>query len=246
MGTFETNMGGPGAAFPPTSWSMILSCGADEEVRRRTALERLARQYWRPVYRYFRFQKQNVERAKDLTQDFLCHLIEGELLTRYDQSKGRFRAFLKGAVKIYLAKVREREGALKRGGGHLVFSLDVSKLEGENQDLPSEGDTPEEAFDRQWVTDVLDRSVEQLQERLRTEGRTTALSVYEHYDLSDQSGKRRTYREVAEIHGLSIDQIKRHLVYVRERLHEIVIETLSDGVATREEMAAEMEELFSI
>ena len=42
MGTFETNMGGPGAAFPLTSWSMIISCGADEEVRRRAALERLA------------------------------------------------------------------------------------------------------------------------------------------------------------------------------------------------------------
>ena len=83
----------------------------------RTALEELYRVYCYPIYAFIRRRGYGRQDAQDLTQDFFVHLLEKGTLGRANQKRGRFRNFLLGALKHFLANAAERAGAGKRGGG---------------------------------------------------------------------------------------------------------------------------------
>src|SRR2546428_3178632 len=48
---------------------------------------------------------------------FFADLIEHRIYSRADPTKGRFRSFLLGTLKHFLADAREHNRAQKRGGG---------------------------------------------------------------------------------------------------------------------------------
>ena len=48
--------------------------------------------------------------------------LDKDFLASVDPSKGRFRAFLLASLRNFLSHQREREGALKRGGGTVTIS----------------------------------------------------------------------------------------------------------------------------
>ena len=102
--------------FATTRWSVVLAAGADASQAGHDALEQLCRTYWPPVYAYARRSGRSPEDARDLTQGFFTRLIEMGSLSRADPERGRFRSFLLGAFKHFLAHDRDRVQALKRGG----------------------------------------------------------------------------------------------------------------------------------
>src|SRR5260370_1186422 len=81
-----------------------------------SALSELCQVYWRPVYVFLRKRGYGREDAQDLTQGFFAHLIENRGYAHADPKKGRFRSFLLGALKHFIADARDHEHALKRGG----------------------------------------------------------------------------------------------------------------------------------
>src|SRR5262245_42976956 len=110
MTSFETRMGGSQEAFPETVWSSILSCKDPASARRQAGINHLFSLYWRPVYKFVRAAGgRSIEDAKDLAQEFFCHILEGDLLGRYEPDQGRFRNFLKGALRNFLLEAR-RDG----------------------------------------------------------------------------------------------------------------------------------------
>ena len=66
--------------------------------------------------------------AQDFTQSFFAELIENRAYARADEMKGRFRSFLLGTLKHFLAHARDRDRAQKRGGGVLPVQLDETGL----------------------------------------------------------------------------------------------------------------------
>ena len=61
--------------------------------------------------------------AQDLTQSFFAYLIEHKIYARVDREKGKFRSFLLASLKNFLSDSRDREQALKRGGGCELLPL---------------------------------------------------------------------------------------------------------------------------
>jgi RNA polymerase sigma factor (sigma-70 family) len=177
-----------------------------------------------------------VEDAKDLTQQFFEHLLEGHLLSRYDPRQGRFRHFLKGALRLFLAEARRDRRRQKRGGGKVIVSIALEGIE------ESHGDSPEEAFDRQWTQDVLANSLMRLRRRLVEEGKELYFRAYELYELAPE---RSTYESVGAKLGLSAGDVRNYLSCVRARLRELVIETVAGYAGSPEEISEEIRELFS-
>ncbi len=103
---------------------MVLKAGdsATASAHALSALTELCEIYWRPLYAFLRRQGYGPEDAQDLTQGFFAHLIEARAYTRADREKGRFRSFLLGALKRFLAHARDHERAFKRGGGMIPAS----------------------------------------------------------------------------------------------------------------------------
>jgi len=59
----------------------------------------------------------------DLIQGFFADLIETRAYARANREKGRFRSFLLGTLKHFVADMRDRGRALKRGGGMILYGL---------------------------------------------------------------------------------------------------------------------------
>src|SRR6516165_6472067 len=102
-------------SFASTRWSIVLQAGNEATVSAHAfdALSELCKIYWRPLYSFLRRQGCGAEEAQDLIQGFFADLIETRAYARADREKGRFRSFLLGTLKHFVADVRDRGRALK-------------------------------------------------------------------------------------------------------------------------------------
>lgn len=242
----ETTLGGSRENFPETVWSTLLEAAGPSTPQRDAALNRLAALYWRPVYKFVRTAGgASIEDAKDLTQEFFSHLIEAEVLSKYDREKGRFRVFLKAVLRNFLSVDRRDAARLKRGGGRVILSLDVEGLE-TGAVLAERGRlTPEEAFDRQWAADVLAQALREMRRQFEAEGRAAYAQVYEAFhELGPTPPETPTYASVGRALGLTEQQTKDHLAAARARLEKVLRQVLSERVASPRELTEEINDLL--
>src|SRR3954452_22241741 len=138
------------APFPTTHWSRVVAAEDPGTPLAHEALADLCRAYWFPLYAYIRRRGHDPDRARDLTQDLFIRLLEKGVLAAADPARGRFRSFLRAVCADFLAKRRDRENALKRGGGRPVVPIDPDEAEGCYGREPAHELTPERIFDRTW------------------------------------------------------------------------------------------------
>jgi DNA-directed RNA polymerase specialized sigma24 family protein len=126
VGTETTREG----LFASTRWTMVLDAGESQTPpdQALSALSELCRIYWRPIFLFLRRQGSNPDDAQDLTQGFFAHLIESRAYARADPDKGRFRSFLLGALKHFVAHARAHDRRQKRGGGMILAPLDTAAI----------------------------------------------------------------------------------------------------------------------
>lgn len=94
-----------GAEFPSTHWSVVAEAGDPDSAARGEALDGLARRYNKPL-RAFVCRRLHVspDKADDLVQEFfLKKFLKERLLESADRNRGRFRFFLLGAMRNFLA-----------------------------------------------------------------------------------------------------------------------------------------------
>ena len=110
-----TDMGGTGALFLTTHWSLLEAAGSGQDTDGKALIGLLLERYWKPVYCYLRRQGYGNEDSKDLTQGFFHEIVLGHhLIETADKSKGRFRTYLLVSLDRYLIKVRQKQQAQKR------------------------------------------------------------------------------------------------------------------------------------
>jgi RNA polymerase sigma factor (sigma-70 family) len=247
MSTLETTMGGSRECFPETVWASVLSPGHGAASQRDQAMNRLFSLYWRPVYKFIRTAGgRSIEDAKDLTQEFFSYLLEGDVITKFEGEKGRFRTFLKGVLRNFLSETHRNASRLKRGGGRLVVQLDPDAIERGGFPAEREHYKPEQIFDRQWAAEVLAQSLSELRVQLVAEGKPEYLKVYEaYYGLSGLIDGRPTYSRIAGLLGLTEQNVKNYLEVARARFEEIVRSKLMQGVTSPEELSEEIDALLS-
>lgn len=235
----DTSLGGQGAAFPSTRWTAILHAQDRHEPGYRENLDYLIRLYWKPVYRFVRvdWAKSN-EDAKDLTQDFFAGLIARESLKDVSPDKGRFRAFLKAALKNFLMQHKRDAGRQKRGGSAQIMALDWSEVELGD----SRSETPDEAFDREWAHSVLDSSLARLKERLSAEGKTVYFELFQKFYFG--AGEQLSYERLAAEYTLSKFDVGNYLKAARQKFREVALELIGEYVSGEDEREREFQELF--
>ena len=230
--------------FRTTRWSLVIRAadGADEASPQ--ALEHLCRAYWPAVYVFIARRGYSPADAQDLVQGFFARLLEKEWLKTADATKGRFRTFLITAVTRFLANERERNNALKRGGGNWVMSLDARELEPGWVPEPSDPRTPEELFERRWAETLLNRVMERLRAEFDSGGRAGRFTELKSF-LTDERGER-SYSKVAERLGLSESAVKSGIHRLRQRYRELVRAEIAETVDSPEEIDAEIRHLVAV
>lgn len=169
-----------GETFASTQWSMVLETRRDS-ANRRAALEQLCRSYWLPIYGYLRRRGHAPADAEDLTQSFFLYLMESDFLDRPDPAKGRFRGYLIGALKHFVAAEFKHAAAQKRGG-QMQF-LDWSALDAEREfaalDQPQLD--PSAAYEASWALTVFAHALRRLEEEQTAAGRARQFAVLKNF-----------------------------------------------------------------
>jgi RNA polymerase sigma factor (sigma-70 family) len=145
--------------FLTTRWSVVRDARSSDPDLAHEALASLCASYWYPLYRYVRRSGNGADEARDLVQGFFARLLEKRDIASADPRHGRFRAYLLASMKHFLANEKDRERALKRGGGRAPIPIDARDADSRYALEPGHDLTPERAFERSWALALLDRAL---------------------------------------------------------------------------------------
>jgi RNA polymerase sigma factor (sigma-70 family) len=235
-------------SFASTRWSIVLEAGNSATVSAHAfhALSELCRIYWRPLYSFLRRYGYGAEDARDLVQGFFADLIETRAYARADREKGRFRSFLLGTLKHFVADVRDRGRALKRGGGMIVQNLDDEAIaEAETQIERATKWQPEEVYDREWAALLLRQALNRLTRECALAGKADLLSLLMPY-LSASEESAIPYEQMAQRARRPITTLRSDVARLRKHYRSILREIVRDTVSEAEDVDEELRYLCRV
>lgn len=234
----ETNPG----AFRTTHWSVVLRAADVATPESAQALETLCRHYWYPLYVFVRRRGYDPDEAKDLSQEFFARLLEAGSLRTLHPDKGRFRSFLLGSLKNFLAKEWRDANRLKRGGGQQIVAWDQFDPEDRYHLEPKVEAAPEELFDRRWAQALVDGVLDRLQAEMEREQLGDRFQKLKPFLQGEAVGQ--SYAEVAAQLGLSEPAVKSAIHRLRRRYAELIREEVAQTVASPAEVEEEIRYLI--
>ena len=167
-------------SFADTRWSRVIAARGGQTDTARAALSDLCEAYYEPVLRFLRSEGRSPDEARELTHAFFARILSGTGFEGADPERGRFRSFVLGALKHFLADQRDHAARAKRGGGAEHVTLDQGGDQG-SECGPQYPDTitlpPDAAFDRQWAMTLLDRALTALDTAMQAEGKSAMMTV---------------------------------------------------------------------
>lgn len=226
--------------FPTTRWTLIRGAASADSPEYRASLEQLAAAYWGPVYGHFRrkWGRTRAE-AEDLTQDFFAALCEKEFLAHVRPDGGRFRSYVMAALDNFVRLDWRSRARQKRGGGAIPLAL------APDDDVPSGGGSPDDAFLREWARSVLAGALSDLEADCRASGAPHAYELLVLRDAAPSADVDASYEALARRFGISVTDVTNHLFRARKKLREMVLKRIRDTVSTEEEAEAELKDLFA-
>ena len=231
------------SVFHTTRWTMVIRAqgGAPEA---RAALGDLCEAYWMPVYRFLKREGRNDDDSRELTQEFFSRLLAGRSLEKADPGKGRFRSYLLGALKHFLADRRRAERRQKRGGDVVVESIESS--DSETSPGLSIADPGAEAgdayFDRHWALAVMERGVNAVRDSLAQSGKVEHFEVLKPWLVGDVESL--SQADAAATLGTSTGAVKVAIHRMRQKFSEAIRQEIAETVETDEEVAGELRYLI--
>jgi RNA polymerase sigma-70 factor (ECF subfamily) len=234
--------GGDAARFDTTRWSVVESAGRSTCTESREALSTLCRLYWYPVYAYARHRGLDPEQAADLTQGFFALLIEQKMVRGADASRGKFRSYLLGAFKHFMAHEWARARARKRGGDRKLVALDARLAEERYGIEPAHELTAQRLFERHWALRLLELAMEDLQAECAGEGKGRLFEVFKPF-LS--GGTSDGYRGAGAELGLAEGTARVAVHRLRARYRQLLREHIRRTVSSPEQVEEEIQHLFA-
>ncbi|GAA5509057.1 hypothetical protein [Novipirellula caenicola] len=148
--------------FESTRWSIVADARHGTPASARVALQELCRAYWYPIYSFVRRKGLAPESAQDVTQSFFVRVLERDFFDAANPHRGRLRSFLLKAAQNHLISCQRSDAALKRSPQRAILSLNQLESEARFQLEPSDVQTAERSFERQWALTVIQRAMDRL------------------------------------------------------------------------------------
>ena len=221
--------------FHTTHWSVVLAAKGDD-TNARSALKMLCETYYMPLRRFIERETATDSLrcyggcdADDLTQDFITQLLVGKMFGNLKRNGDTFRSYLLGAVKHFLAKIRRRESAAKRGG---TFSQ--TPLSDDTADPSSANDA---IFDADWARTMIAQALNSLDKTPEIHSPILLPWLMQEMDASARS------RIAAEL-SMSEGAVKVALSRLRKRFREIIRSLIAETVGHPSEINGELDHLI--
>lgn len=209
-------------------------------------MSELCETYYQPVFRFLQSEGRDPDLARELTQEFFARLLAQGTIGLADPLKGKFRSYLLGAVKHFLADVRKEAGREKRGGGSIPVSLDATGPEGSaSQEIGDpESGIQDHRFDREWALTVMRRGIELLECEYEAAGKSSLFKVLQPW-LSN-SLPVISQAEVAKGLGINEGALKVAIHRLRKRFREVIRADISQTLETEADVDLELRYLIEV
>ena len=241
----QTDMGGTGAAFLTTHWSLIEDVKAHGD-KERALIGLLLQRYWKPVYCYLRRKGYDNEQAKDLTQGFFHEVVlSRNLIQRADSSKGRFRSFLLHALNEYLLNERRREAAQRHIPKDKIVSLDAIEPPVLPESLAQS--SPEDSYNYAWVSALLDQVLSEVKADCHEQVMETHWQVFHDRIVQPllNNVKPPSLTEICERYGIESEKkASNMMITVKRRFQAALRQHLRRTVASESMMEEELREIM--
>lgn len=233
----------PGAReFHTTRWSMVLAAQQSTDLQKKSsALAALCRDYWYPLYAFARRRGCSPPDAQDLTQAFFADLL-GRHATTADPARGRFRSYLLGALKHFLANDWHRASTQKRGGGQVLVEWDALDAESRYAIEPADQASAETLYDRRWALGLLDRAMARLRTEFEARGDLRTFDLLK----GTLNGAEPPRAQLATDLGMSEGALKVAVHRLRQRYRDTVRDEVAQTVNSPAEVADEMRHLLAV
>lgn len=224
--------------FHTTHWTAVLAATGDD-TKAKAALTVLCESYRGPVLRFIK-RHRGKQDAEDLTHDFFLRVLQGEEFKHLRQGKGRFRSYLLGAVKFFLADQREKASAKRRGGKKRIISMNAvpdGDVEGSRAELDLR-------FDRDWAEAIVSRALAELRTEATDSGETARFEVLRFWlggNVTDTDRDR-----ALETLDVSKEHFKVLVSRLRKKFREKIRSQIAQTVGSEKEIAAELDYLVRV
>lgn len=228
----------PESVFATTQWTRVLAAKG-ESSEAQAALSDLCAAYYAPVFAFIRRDARDEDAARDLTQEFFARLLARHGFATVEPDRGSFRSFLLGAVKHFLADMRDHARAAKRGGGQTPLPLAPGTDTSPGLDPPDpSAPEPERLFDRQWAFTLLERALAALASEHAATGKAAQFAVLKPWLTGDMASLSQAV--AAARLGMNEGAVKVAVHRLRRRFRELVkreiAQTTSDPSQIQEEL----------
>ena len=230
------------SSFASTRWTVVRQAADSQTASQHalSALSELCQIYWRPVYVFLRRHGIAQHDAQDLTQGFFADLIESRAYTRADPIKGRFRSFLLGTLKHFIAHERDHDRAQKRGGGNVTVQLDEASVsEAEMYASRSNSQSTDVVFEREWAASLARQALDRLAQEYELGGKAALFEALKSR-LTAGEAAAIPYEELANRLGRAAAHLRVDVARLRARYRAILREEVSGTVVDASDVDEEL------
>jgi len=225
--------------FLTTHWTQVCDAARGGDTGAVEAMGALFETYWPPLYRYVRRTGRAAQDAEDLTQGFFAHLLQQNGLRLADRNRGRFRAFLLGSLKHYMANEWQRDHRLKRGGFATHLSIDWKDAETGLGLEPEDHRSPDRMYDRDWAMALLDKVLDDLAAEEKD------LDFARWKPFLSMSSAHLSYGEIAAEFGMTEGAARVAVHRLRKRYRQRLRDEIGRTLADEHLVEDEMQSLFA-
>ncbi|MBI5387375.1 MAG: sigma-70 family RNA polymerase sigma factor [Verrucomicrobia bacterium] len=234
----------PADTFITTRWTRVLAARGDSPEARQ-ALSDLCAAYYAPVVAFLRRQRQDEDAARELAHEFFARVLERQSFGGADPERGRFRSYLLGALKHFLANRHVHAQREKRGGGapHETLAGATDTSPGPAIADPSTP-SPDAVFDREWAVSVLERAFAILSREAEQAGTQREFETLKPWLTGVSRG--RTHADAARQLGMNEGAVRVAVHRLRRRFRETVKAEIAQTVNEPSEVADELRHLIQV
>jgi len=230
------------SSFASTRWTVVRQAADSQTASQHalSALSELCQIYWRPVYVFLRRQGIAQHDAQDLTQGFFADLIESRAYARADPTKGRFRSFLLGTLKHFVAHARDRDHAQKRGGASILVQLDDGAIsEAETCASRCNHWSADGIFEREWAASLARQTLDRLAQEYELGGKGPLFEALKSRLIAGEAAAI-PYEELAKRLGRTAAHLRVDVTRLRARYRAILREEVSSTVVDSSDVDEEL------
>lgn len=230
-------------AFVTTRWTRVVAARGDSPEAQQ-ALSNLCAAYYAPVVAFLRREGRADDAARELAHEFFAQVLERSAFGSATPERGRFRSYLLGALKHFLANRRAHEQREKRGAGmaHAPLASDTDTSPGvvlaDPAALP-----PDTAFDREWALSVLEQVFGVMQGEADQAGTRQQFETLKPWLTGEGAGHAQA--DAARALGLNEGALRVAIHRLRRRFRDLVKAEIAHTVFDAHDVADELRHLIA-